>query len=149
MIHRFASKFFPIAAVLPLILLSNSGQDLKARVRAGSSGAVLIDAQAPLSKVNVRFHAGIYRKWDKSWMTTAPQDVVATLTSSAGTLTKHPADDTGLVIFEGVPCGEEVTINLKFVGSADYESNSRNYTRRLGCKSRIANLGRLEYGVWR
>jgi hypothetical protein len=149
MIHRFTSKFFPVAAILSLILLSNSGQDLKAGVRAESSGTGLINAGVPLSKVNVRFHAGIYRKWDKSWMTTAPQDVVATLTSSAGTLTKHPEDDTGLVIFEGVPCGEEVRINLKFVGSADYESNSRSYTRRLGCKSRVANLGRLEYGVWR
>ena len=98
--------------------------------------------------VKVTFQTGIYRDWDKSWMTTAPQDVVATLTSSAGTSTKSPTSYKGVITFADVPCGEKVKINIKFVGTADYASNSRDYSKAIACGKSVVNLGKLEYGKW-
>ena len=98
--------------------------------------------------VTVKFETGIYRDWDHSWMTTAPRDVVATLTSSKGAVSKSPTSYKGVITFTNIPCGETVKINVRFVGTAGYKSNSRNYTKKIPCSGAVANLGRLEYGTW-
>lgn len=101
-----------------------------------------------LKTVTVRFETGIYRDWDHSWMTTAPNDVIATMTTSKGTFTKSPTSYKGVVTFTNIPCGETVKINIRFVGTAGYASNSRNYSKFIGCGKAMVNLGRLEYGKW-
>jgi hypothetical protein len=98
--------------------------------------------------VTVKFEVGIYRDWDKSWMMTDPKDVVATITTSKGTFTKSPTSYKGIVTFTNVPCGESIKINIRFVGTASYKSNSRNYTKNISCAKPIVNLGKLEYGTW-
>lgn len=104
-------------------------------------------ASAQRKSVKVTFETGIYRDWDKSWMTTSPQHVIATITTSKGTFTKSP-NNKDIVMFNNVPCGETVKINIRFVGMGDYSSKSRDYTRNISCKRAVVNLGRLEYGRW-
>ena len=104
-------------------------------------------ASAQRKSVKVTFETGIYRDWDKSWMTTAPQDVIATITTSKGISSKSP-NSKDLVIFNNVPCGESIKINVRFVGTAGYSSTSRDYTKKISCKKPVVNLGKLEYGKW-
>lgn len=98
--------------------------------------------------VTVKFQTGIYRDWDHSWMTTAPSDVIATITTSKGTFTKSPANYSGTVTFTNIPCGETVKINIRFVGTGGYSSKSRNYSKAISCAKSVVNLGRLEFGKW-
>lgn len=105
-------------------------------------------ASAQRKVVKVTFQAGIYRDWDKAWMTTAPEDVVAAITTSRGTFTKSPTSYKGNITFENIPCNEQVKINIRFVGTAAYKSNSRSYTKQIPCGKATVNLGKLEYGRW-
>src|SRR5262245_23268208 len=114
--------------------------------------AVLVLCQQPASAqrpklVTVKFETGIYRDWDRQWMTTAPSDVIATISTSKGTFTKSP-NNRDTVIFTSVPCGETVKINIRFVGTGGYKSRSRNYTKKVSCSGSTVNLGRLEFGTW-
>ena len=112
-------------------------------------GLLVFSSSAAAQKtVKVTFQTGIYRDWDKSWMTTAPRDVIATITSSKGSVNKSPINNKGTVTFDNVPCNEQVKINIRFVGTAAYQSNSRNYTKRIPCGKPVVNLGKLEYGKW-
>lgn len=147
--NRFACLLLSAACLVLILAGTNADRNSTGQaLSAGNASSAAAVTASRARRVKVRFHAGIYRDWDKNWMTTAPEDVVATLTSSEGTAEKHPVDYTGLIVFDGVPCGESITIELKFVGTASYRSNSRRYTRRLACGSPVANLGRLEYGTW-
>lgn len=103
------------------------------------------------SPVKVAFIVGIYRDFDKAWMSTAdPKEIDVTLTSSAGTVTKHPdfRNGTNNVVFENIPCGETVSIKVRNTGEGTYTSNSKHYTRKIDCGKPIVNLGKLEYGKW-
>ncbi len=104
-------------------------------------------ASAQRKSVKVTFETGIYRDWDKSWMTTARQDVIATITTSNGTSSKSP-NNKDVIIFNNIPCGESIKINVRFVGTAGYSSNSRDYTKKISCRKPVVNLGKLEYGKW-
>ena len=104
-------------------------------------------ASAQSKTVKVTFQTGIYRDWDKSWMTTSPQDVIAKITTSKGTSSKSP-NSKDVITFNNIPCGESVKINIRFVGTAGYSSNSRDYTKKIGCGKSVVNLGKLEFGKW-
>ncbi len=104
-------------------------------------------ASAQSKTVKVIFQTGIYRDWDKSWMTTSPRDVIATITTSKGTSSKSP-NNKDVITFNNIPCGESVKINIRFVGTANYSSNSRDYTKKIGCGKSVVNLGKLEFGKW-
>lgn len=97
--------------------------------------------------MRVTFETGIYRDWDEAWMTTAPEDVIATITTGRGVTSKSP-NGKNIVVFNNVPCGETIKINIRFVGTAGYSSNSRDFTRKISCRKPVVNLGRLEYGKW-
>lgn len=125
-------KFLGIAAAFGFVVLF-----------AGSS-----EALAQRRSVTVKFEAGIYRDWDRAWMNTAPSDVIATIKTSNGSFSKSPSNYRGLITFNGVPCGGNIKINIRFVGMAGYKANSRNYTRPIPCGKATVNLGRLEYGRW-
>jgi hypothetical protein len=132
----------PVLLIAIFMIIAGAGSSVTAKTVNG------IGPNPSANTVKVKLVAGIYRDWDKSWMTTAPDDVVATLTSSAGTQTRKPASYDGLVVFDGVPCGEQVKITLKFVGTADYKSNSQTYTKMIPCGKPVVSLGKLEYGTW-
>jgi hypothetical protein len=110
--------------------------------------AAASDALAQRKSVTVKFEAGINRDWDHAWMTTAPGDVIATITAGGTSLTRSPANYSGTITFKRVPCGGQARINIRFVGTAAYKSNSRDYTRKIPCSNPTVNLGRLEYGRW-
>ena len=125
-------KFLGIAAAAGFVVLF-----------AGSS-----EVLAQRKSVTVKFEAGIYRDWDRAWMNTAPSDVIATINTSKGSFTKSPSNYSGRITFNGVPCGGNIKINIRFVGTAGYKANSRNYTKAIPCGRATVNLGRLEYGRW-
>lgn len=104
--------------------------------------------------VTVKFEGGIYRPDDREWMVTS-EGLSATLTSSAGTVTKDAIGKRSgigqmknILIFENIPCGEEVKITVRLVEPAGYKSDSRDYTRRIDCGKPVVNLSRLEWGTW-
>jgi len=98
--------------------------------------------------VQVTLQTGIYRDGDKSWMTTAPEDVIVTVFINKKTFTANPATDKGFVTLENVPCGAPAKINIRFVGTGSYSLTSRSYTKNIPCGKATVNLGKLEYGKW-
>jgi hypothetical protein len=135
-----------LTVVICLLLTNDISVHAQRRTKSRRTTAAKQTTAQPKT-VKVKFETGIYRAFDHSWMGTAPEDVIATVTSSAGTSSKNP-DDRGLVIFNNIPCGEEIRINIRFVGTGDYTSNSRDYARKVDCRRALVNLGRLEYGKW-
>ncbi len=125
-------SYFGIAAAVAFLVLVVGGTD----------------AFAQRTSVTVRFETGIYRDWDKTWMTTAPRDVVANITAGGFSATKSPSGNAGKIVFNRVPCGGQAKIHISFVGTAAYKANSRDYGKKIPCSSPTVNLGRLEYGRW-